>query len=153
VTLLAVALVGGICLILFGRSIWIAGLGGGKVQPAHQETITIYAMPTVIAFAKRHDLGSITTNDELVRLIERDGLQKPWMITLTQWQQGGVITHISTIIRLGEFDHLFPINVACLQAIAGRPPEVYANTRIVAVPEHLLETEPKQALAELLARH
>ena len=58
--LLAVALVGLTCLILCGRSIWIAGLRGDKVEPAHPETITIYALPTVIAFAKRHDLNGST---------------------------------------------------------------------------------------------
>jgi len=151
--MLIALLTGATALVLFGRSLWTAG--GAPVTPVNrnldQELTAIYAPAALIQFAKTHDPGSIGTNDELARLIEQEGLQSCWMITLTYWSRGDG-SYMPVILHPGDFAYRFPVTRACLQAMAGNPAAEYAKTRIVVIPEHLLAKAPLDALPELLRK-
>ncbi len=158
VGLIAAALVGVCGLILFGYSVAEKdakhqGLGGDVIIRA--EIRALYASQALVDFCNNQDLSAIGGRDELMCLLECDGLQKKWYgSTVRLFQANGQTRDSSSVGTLAEpgFRH----TLAVLQTLAGRPPRTatidYRSARIVIISRQLENEKPLVALEELLMR-
>jgi hypothetical protein len=154
--LIAAALVGFCGLIQFGY--FVAkndakhqGVGGEVIIRA--EIRAIYASQALADFCKNHDLSAIRGREELMCLLECEGLQKIWYgSTVRLVQANGQSRDSSGVGSLAEpgFRH----TLAILQTLSGRPPRTatmdYRSARIVIISRQLENEKPLAALEELL---
>ena len=123
VGLIAAALVGICGLIQFGY--FVAendaehqGVGGDVIIRA--EIRALYASQALVDFCKNHDLSAIGSREELMCLLECEGLEKIWYgNTVRLFQANGQSRDSSGVGSLAEpgFRH----TLAVLQTLAGRP--------------------------------
>ena len=158
VGLIAAALVGVCGLIRFGN--FVAkndakhqGLGGDVIIRA--EIRALYASQALVDFCNKNDLSAIGGREELMCLLECDGLQKIWYgSTVRLFQANGQSRDSSSVGSLAEpgFRH----SLAVLQTLAGRPPRTatidYRAARIVIISRQLENEKPLVALEQLLMR-
>jgi hypothetical protein len=158
VGLIAAALVGLCGLTQFG---YFVAKHDAKQQGVGDDVIiraeirTLCASQALIDFCKNHDLSAVASRDELMCLIECDGLQKTWYgSTVRLFQANGQSRDSSGIGSLTEpgFRH----TLAVLQTLAGRPPRTaklgYDSAMIVIIPRRLENEGPLSALEQLLMR-
>jgi hypothetical protein len=148
--LVAAALIGAVGLSLFARFIWNRARHDEppRTRYDHEQTTVVYMPPRLIEFAKRHGPSSIKTNDELLRLIERDALQQSWMVIVLHTRDDDTITELPIIVQPGQVAHLFQLTIGALHIAAGRRQD--GVEPLVVIPQRLLAKEPLEALPELL---
>jgi hypothetical protein len=155
---MAATLVGICCLFRFGYFVAKHDAQqerGGDEAVIRAEILTLYASGGLIDFCKSHDLSAIASRDELMCLIECEGLQESWYgSTVRLFQANGRSRDSSGLGSVTEpgFRH----SLAVLQTLAGRPPRTaqldYSRARIVVVPPELENEEPLLVLEQLLMR-
>ncbi len=158
VGLIAAALVGIGCLVRFGDFVANHNAKQEQVEDdavVRAEILTLYASQGLIDFCTDHDLSAIAGRDELMCLIECEGLENSWYgSTVRLFQANGRSWDSSGLGFLT--DSSFRHNLAVLQTLAGRPPQApkldYSRARIVIIPRQLENEEPLLALEELLMR-
>jgi hypothetical protein len=158
VGLVAAALVGIGCLVRFGHSVANHNAKHEQVKDdaiVRAEILTLYASQRLIDFCRNHDLCAIASRDELMCLIECDGLENSWYgSTVRLFQANGRSRDSSGWGSLT--DSSFRHNLAVLRTLAGRPPQTpkldYSRAKIVVIPHQRENEDPLMVLEQLLMR-
>ena len=153
--LIAAALLGLCGLVFFADFVARrdAKQAGGSDRVVRGEVLTLVGLEALIDFSKGQDLSAIASRDELMCLIECEGLRKTWYgIRVRIFQANGQSQDASGIGDITEPNFRNTLDV--LQTFAGRPPRTaamdYSRARIVVIPRRLENAEPATALEQLL---